>query len=106
MNEVDPGLVTAAAWVLLLIPILPLAVAALFAPDALSEHLPTRERAVIAFRDFLLAAWVALQAGAYLFGWEIAPATQFGLAVMAYLAISIPSGVWLVLYFTNRFRYP
>lgn len=106
MNEIDPGLVSAAAWVLLVIPILPLAVAALFAPDALSDHLPTRERAGLAFRDFLLAGWVALQAGAYLFGWELEPRLQFGLAVAAYLAISIPSGIWLVLFFTNRFRYP
>jgi hypothetical protein len=104
MSEVPESWKVIAAWVLLLVPLLPLSVAAMLAPDALHRNLLYRERVGIAIRDALLAGMIALLAANFLWDWQLDPVLLFIVIVLAYLSISIPSGIWLYLYLTDRFR--
>jgi hypothetical protein len=103
MSEVDRDLVSIVAWILLVAPILPLAVAALLSPFHGSRNTALRERAGVALRDALLSGVIGLLAATYLFGWTLDPIWLFWLTILAYLSISVPSGVWLVLYLRGRF---
>jgi hypothetical protein len=103
MSEIDRGLVNIIAWALLLAPILPLTVAALLSPFFGSRNIALRERAGIALRDALLSGVIALLAATFLFGWQLDSVLLFWLTVLAYLSISAPSAIWLVLYLRGRF---
>lgn len=103
MSEVDAGIVNTVAWILLVVPVLPLSVALLLSPSFFSRNMPLRERTGIAFRDALLAGVIGLLAATYLFSWTLDPVWLFWLTVLAYLSISVPSAIWLVLYLRGRF---
>jgi hypothetical protein len=104
VSEVPTWLIISVALLLLVAPLLPLVVAVLFAPDFWSRNIPLRERAGLAFRDFGLALFVAFLAASYLFHWDVNPVLVFSLTVVAYLSISVPSAVWLWLFFKGHYR--
>lgn len=102
MDENNP-IVRVVAWLLLLAPVLPLAVAAVLVPVGTSRNLALRERAGLAFRDAFVSTVIAIFAGVFLFGWQIDEVLLFWLLVAGYLSISAPSAIWLWLYLRGRF---
>jgi hypothetical protein len=104
MSEVPEWWVLVVAWVLVLAPLLPIAVAAVLLPDIRSHNIPLRERVGVAIRDAILASLIGILAANALFGWDMDDWVRFVMLVAAYLSISAPSVVWLWLFARGRFR--
>lgn len=91
MNDLIP-------WLLLLTPLPPLAMVVLVAEHWWSDNLALRERVGIAIRDLLIGLFIAVASADYLFGWNLEPTILMILSLLAVVAISTPSLVWIVLY--------
>jgi hypothetical protein len=63
-----------------------------------------RERALLAFRDWIVASMAATMALNRLFGWGLPNETIILLLTLALLLVSLPSAFWLWMYWRGAFR--
>lgn len=97
-------IVDVVAWLFLFLPILPLAVVVVLAEYAWGDNMALRERVGVAIRDLVMASVVSVASANYLFDLNLPDPVIWVLFVTAFFAISIPSLIWLVIYFRWGFR--
>lgn len=94
---------TVAAFVLLLAPLLPLLAVLVLARHLAAGPLSLRERAGLALRDLMVSSFIAFLAANRLFELGFQGDTLALLFAVALLLVSLPSGIWLWLYFRGSF---
>lgn len=95
---------TIIAWVLLILPVLPLAVVVMLIEHTWSNNIALRERTGLAIRDLLVASVVSVASADYLFDLNLPDPLLWSLFVMAFIAMSAPSAIWLAVYFRGGFE--
>lgn len=97
-------LVSVVAVILLLAPLLPFVAFLVLVQHLASGPLSLRERAGLALRDLLVSSFIAFLAANRLFSLGYSGDLLGLLFAVALLLVSLPSGVWLWLFYTGRFR--
>lgn len=97
-------MVDAIAWLLIVVPALPLATALILGQHIRSESPSLAERALIAVRDCLVASMAALLALNRILGWGWPGQVIVLVLGMALILVSVPSAYWLWQYRRGAFR--